>query len=442
MTERQIRTRPVLLAPFGQYTRYVLRSHLRHTVVILAALLCVAFIVDLPPQIEKLLAGASGPGARTLRLLWFMALRGADLLPRFIPLAAFLGVVWTQVALALSRERILVWNTGRSMLQSLVPVLLLAVALGAVQYGLDAYLRPAAMGAQIRQKLGTYGDAFDRGLSKDFQWIALGDNLLHARIAFGPPAVLHDMTLYRLNAKGRLREVDNARTATAMGDGNWLLRGGSYWSIPAENASGTASVALFTRGTGATATYFEERPVPLAAADPLWLSLWGIYPQYLSQDTLQALAHSPVPADRRDSYIAHLQFNRANALMPGAMALLAEMLCLMLFAHGVPLHLQLATLPAGYAAHLAMKTLFMMGEHDYLSPVAGPWATPVSLLLLSGALLGVMEGRRRKGGRLAWSDAAAAWRFAVSRLRGTDAHAAPGRRPGRFRKYRHRPGPE
>jgi len=439
MTEPGTHTRPVLLAPFGQYTRYVLRSHLRHTAVIMAALLCVALIVDVPPQIEDVLAGAPNPA---LRLVWFLALRGADLLPRFIPLAAFLGVVWTQIALAVSRERILVWNTGRSMLQSLIPVLLLAAALGAVQFGFDAWLRPAAIGAQIREKLGTYGEAIDRGPSKEPQWIALGDNLLHARIAFGPPAVLHDVTLYRLNEKGRLREVDNARSAVSAGGGGWLLQHGSYWSIPAENASGAASVALFTRGTGATAIYFDHRAVPLRAADPLWFSVWGISPQYLSQPTLRALARSPMPANRRVAFIAHLQFNRANALMPGAMALLAELLCVMLFAYGVPLHLQLATLPAGYAAHLAMKTLYLMGEHDYLSPVVAPWVTPLGLLVLSGGLLAAMEGRRRKGGRLEWRDLAPAWGGSLSRFWGTGAHAAPGHWLDRFRRYRNRPGSE
>jgi len=253
---------------------------------------------------------------------------------------------------------------------------------------------------------------------------------------------LREVTLDRLNNKGRLREVDNARSAVPAGGGTWLLRDGSYWRIPEENASGAASVALFTRGTGATATYFTQHAVPLEAADPLWFSVWGIYPQYLSQDTLKALARSPLPRDKRVGYIAQREFNRANALMPGAMALLGEMLCLLLFAYGVPLHLQLATLPAGYAAHLAMKTLYLTGEHNYLNPGVAPWATPVGLLLLCGGLMAAMEGRRRKGARLEWSDLASVFRPAVSRSGGTGAHAAPGHWLDRFRRYRNRSGAE
>ena len=402
LTHNGLPMRPILLAPFGHYTRYILRSHFRHTAVILLALLCIALAVDLPPQISKLLAGAAGGGVagKIGRLAWFMALRSADLLPRFIPLAAFLGVLWTQVVLVLSRERLLVWNTGRSALQCLVPVLVLAGLLGCIQYVCDTQLRPAAVAAQIRDRLGNYGERFDRGLSKESHWIDFGNDLLHARLVYGPPVVMREVTVYRLNENGRLREVDNANSAVPAGDGAWLLQQGSYWNIPAESASGPASVALFTRGTGASAIRFQQRRIALAA-NPLWLSVWGIYPQYLSQNTLQTLVAN-LNGDRRALFMARLQFNRANALMPGAMALLAEMLCMMLFVHGVPLHLQVAMIPAGYGGHLAMQTFLLMGEHDYANPVAAPWLTPIGLLLAAAGLLAAIELRRRNGGKIGW----------------------------------------
>jgi len=403
MTARSFRKRPILLAPFGQHTRYVLRNYLVHAFVVMQALLCIALTIDLLPQVGEVFTGASGLIAwdTAARLLWLTILRSADLLPGFIPLASFLGVLWSEIAHTVSRERVLVWNSGRSPLRCLIPVALLAVVFGTTQFVFDAYLRPAAMDAQIQQQLGSHGRELSRGLSEEAIWIAFGEDVLQARIAYASGPTMYDVTLYRLSADGRVREVDKARSAVpASTPGYWILNDGAYWVIPPEGPL-EADQLTATPGSEASATAFKQRAIALAES-PLHLSLWGIGPQYLSQAVLRALIKNVTVGDSRSLFVARLQFYYANALMPGAMALLAATLSLMLFAYRAPLYAQLAALPAGYGGHLAMKTFVLLGEHDYMNPVIAAWLTPMGLLFISALLLVGIERRRRKGAKLDW----------------------------------------
>ncbi len=251
------------------------------------------------------------------------------------------------------------------------------------------------MAAQIEEHLGTYGEQFDRGLSKDQIWMSFRDNVLRARVLFAPTPALYDLTLYRLE-DGRLREVDNARSAVpAPLKGYWLLDRGTFWLVPPESTAGSRDGA--PEGSETYATAFESRQVALTE-DALHLSVWGIYPEYLSQRTLRGLIQDATRADRA-LFVVRLQTNYANALMPGAMALLAATLSLMLFAYQAPRYTQFAVLPAGYAGHLAMKTFVLMGEHEYLNPVVAAWLSPVCLLALSALLLARTESRRHMAGR-------------------------------------------
>lgn len=103
--------RPIFLTPLGLYTRYMLGAYLRHTMMVSAALMTIALTIDLWPQIALFSGGPLRVIAGIARLA---LLRIPDLLPPFIPFAAFLGVVWTESAFTESRERLLIWNSGRS----------------------------------------------------------------------------------------------------------------------------------------------------------------------------------------------------------------------------------------------------------------------------------------------------------------------------------------
>src|SRR5215475_14334496 len=215
--------RPVYLTPFGLYSRYMLGAYLRHTVMVAAALMTIALTIDLWPQVS-LFHGS--PLHVMTSLAQLAALRLSDLLPPFIPFATFLGVVWSESAFTESRERLLIWNSGRSPLFCLMPALLAGLVVGAALFALDAWLRPAAIHIQIAEKLGREGLRLDRSQSGGSHWIALPDGLLRADIEYGPPLRLHNVTVYKLDSDGHLSEVDTASVARPLAKDRWLLEDG------------------------------------------------------------------------------------------------------------------------------------------------------------------------------------------------------------------------
>jgi hypothetical protein len=137
-----------------------------------------------------------GRKAGATRLGWYLSLRSVDLATRLLPIGCFLGVLACEIAHTWSHGRLIVWNSGRSPLQCLDPAFMLSAFAGAIQFGLDTYLRPAAVMAQVAEHLGEYGERFDRRPLEYQTWITAGNDLVHAQIEFGPPPALRNvMTL-------------------------------------------------------------------------------------------------------------------------------------------------------------------------------------------------------------------------------------------------------
>src|ERR1700760_796735 len=218
--------RPIHLTPFGIQTRIMLGTYLTHTLMVMAALMTIALTIDLWPQMALLQAG---DGFLPWEIVRLAGLRLPDLLPPLFPFAAFLGVVWSESAFTESRERMLVWNSGRSPLLCLMPAVLVGLLRGGALFLLDAVLRPAAIHVQIDEKLGREGIRLDRSQSGGNHWVALPDGLLRAEIEYGPPVKLHNATIYKLDSGGHLNEVDTAALAEPLPGDRWLLTQGRYW---------------------------------------------------------------------------------------------------------------------------------------------------------------------------------------------------------------------
>src|ERR1700712_2152535 len=175
MSLAQRGARAVYLTPWGLYSRYMLGAYLRHIVMVSAALMTIALTIDLWPQVPLF----SGDPLHVVGGLARLAGLGlGHLFPPFIPFATFLGVVWSESAFTESRERLLIWNSGRSPLFCLVPALLAGLVMAATLFALDAWLRPAAIHVQIDERLGREGIRLDRSQNGGNHWIALPDGLL------------------------------------------------------------------------------------------------------------------------------------------------------------------------------------------------------------------------------------------------------------------------
>ena len=389
--------RPVYLAPWGLYSRYMLVAYLRHTMMVAAALMTIALTIDLWPQVALLTSDPSlGPVQTVRNILRLTGLRLPDLLPPFLPFATFLGVVWTESAFTESRERLLIWNSGRSPLLCLIPALLAGLIMGAALFALDAWLRPAAIHVQIAERLGREGIRLDRSQSGGSHWIALPDGLLRAEIEYGPPVRLHNVTIYKLDSEGHLSEVDTAVLARPEAGGRWRLENGHYWRADFANRGEVLSNAAQEE----TETPFATRSVSLVL-DDLWLRNLGLSPQYLRLSELRALARAPIMSRDLSGYRTRLQVMFGETLFTCMMALLGASLSMLYFAYQTRWYALVTVLLAGYLAHFASKAFNLMGEFGYLGPFFAGWLAPLLLVAAVALALFVIQKRRGLGAHLA-----------------------------------------
>jgi len=385
--------RPIHLAPFGLYTRYMLAAYLRHIVMVAAALMTIALTIDLWPQISLFKGNALSVASN---IGWLTCLRLPDLLPPFLPFATFLGVVWSESAFTESRERLLIWNSGRSPILCMIPALLAGILMGGVLFGLDGLLRPAAIHVQIQEKLGREGLRLDRSQSGGNHWIALPDGLLRAEIEYGPPLKLHDVTIYKLDRDGHLAEVDTASLAMPRSGGRWLLENGHYWRASFADRGDILS-------TGAQEEFeipFRSRTIAMVL-DPEWLSNLGLSPQYLRLDELRSLAHAQIMSRDLAGYKTRLQLLFGETLFTAMMALLGAALSMLNFAYATRWFALVTVLLVGYIAHFASKAFSLMGEFGYIAPFWAGWLAPLLLIVSVAQTLLVIQKKRGLGARLA-----------------------------------------
>ncbi|MGU9978856.1 LptF/LptG family permease [Phreatobacter sp. HK31-P] len=372
------------LVPIGTYTRTLILAQAGHIGTVLTALLIITLTLDLAPRAERVVAeaGPVGPLGITAHLLWYLALRACDTITLVLPLACFLGLWWSEITFTQSRERIAIWNGGRSPLQSIVPLLIVGSALGALQVTSLAVLRPAAVAIQIENGIGEYGRRFDRALNPtERRWITLPNHMIQARIDYRHSRLV-DVQLFELSGEGRMTGRITAATAEPdPGSGNWLFRNGSRW-VP--SAEGTVPDPT-TRNEQA---FSEERiALPL---DPLWLSTLGIEARYLPQSVLSDLAGRPLVDD--PSYRTWWHVRLSQALLPLGMMLMASALAARFFAQRIAFKPTMLVGLAGYFMHVLNNTVVWLGHYGQLPPALAAWLVPVGLNIC-GMVLMVRLGR-------------------------------------------------
>jgi len=386
--------RSIHLTPFGLYTRYMLGAYLRHTMMVIAALMSIALTIDLWPQVPLF-------GGDPLHVVFGIArlalLRLPDLLPPFVPFATFLGVVWSESAFTESRERLLIWNSGRSPLLCLMPALLAGLVMGAGLFALDAWLRPAAIHVQIDEKLGREGLRLDRSQSGGSHWMALPDGLLRADIEYGPPLKLRNVTVYKLDSGGHLAEVDTASLARPLAHDLWRLEDGRSWHASAAEAG---NVLTSSTAPEEAETPFKTRTIPMVL-DELWLRNLGLSPQYLRLGDLRKLAHARIMSRDLNGYQTRLQLIFGETLFSCAMALMGAALAMRYFAFQTRWVALVGVLLAGYLTHFASKAFQLMGEFGYMAPFFAGWLAPLLLIMGVFGVLLMIQRQRGLGTRIA-----------------------------------------
>jgi lipopolysaccharide export LptBFGC system permease protein LptF len=278
----------------------------------------------------------------------------------------------------------------------LTPAVLAGLLMGSALFVLDGFVRPAAIHVQIRERLGREGIRLYRGQSGGSHWIALPDGLLRAEIEYGPPVRLHDTTIYKLDSRGHLNEVDTALVASPLKDGRWLLRGGHYWRADFADRGDVLT----------TGSANEEAQIPFRSRivtmdlNTLWIQNLGLSPQYLWFGDLKTLARAHIMARDESGYRTRLQVLYGEGLLTMGMALLGAALSLLAFAYRTRWQSLVLVLLAGYLAHFASKALQLMGEFDYLNPILAGWLAPLLLAAAVGYVLYRIQKQRGLGVQL------------------------------------------
>jgi lipopolysaccharide export LptBFGC system permease protein LptF len=388
--------RRISLAPFGWYTRYMLRCYVQHVCLVALVLLIIGWTLDLSPRLSQILG--SDPQitgiAALLRLCWYMIARGADIMAELWPMACFLGVLWSEVAYTMSRERLIISNSGRSPAQCLMPLLLFGMLAGTVQVALVIYLRPAAVLTQVTHQLGVYGERFNRGPANNLQWISAGHDLIQAQITYGLPLLRH-VTVYRLGHNGQLQEIIRAESARPSGDHNWIFYRGSAWKSDTANLADGAMTLPGMSNPSGEEIEFDQRPIALSL-HPVWLSNRAIDAKYLSHEVLQIIVNANIEPNPSSAYRAWLVLPYMQAFLPGASAALAAALA-HVFLIGIALRADLLfglTL-AGYASHAMTKILVVLGEKGHISPILAGGLVPVLLIAVAAIIYISQLGRLR-----------------------------------------------
>jgi lipopolysaccharide export LptBFGC system permease protein LptF len=116
--------------------------------------------------------------------------------------------------------------------------------------------------------------------------------------------------------------------------------------------------------------------------------------QYIPLATLQQVARSDQGPESKSLYRTRLQMLYGETVLPGAMALLAALLSMLLMAYNTSTPALIGIVFAGYLAHFGTKACLLMGQTGYLPPVLAGWLVPAALLLASLIVLGVIERKR------------------------------------------------
>lgn len=330
-----------------------------------AILLLVAISIDLARYFDQVMSSVADGGvvARTTLLAHYLGLRIVDILTRLLPIGVFVGVLMFEIWSILMRRRAIQWVSGRHPLRVLYPAAAVGILFGVLQYRLDVDWRPAAVLTQASEKLGAYGERYERDRIRKDVWFITEDRIVHAHVRYGPPAELIDVDLFRLDREARIREVVRAERAEPTRLAYlWRFERATRWVRDPDNP------ALLRISSGAAQ---ELVPIQL---HPLAVTYLGLPAKYIPDEDLRAIVESGtdmlIGADHR----VWLEVRRANALLPTAMALLAVTVSLFAGASRPSVGVLIVCALAGYTVHVGTRVFVASGELENLPPMIAAWA--------------------------------------------------------------------
>ena len=371
----------------GRETRYVGRLYAERVFLFVVLTLAVVLSLDAARNLGRFLSDQPEGVSPTslVPLLHYLALRAGYNLPSVLPIAAWVGVIWTEYTLAASRQRLMIANSGQPLWRSLMPALVVGLVLGLTQFAALAVVRPAAVTGQAEAGYRYYGPKFTDRAETGAEWLSVEGAVIRARVAFTDPPSLADAVIYDLDAGGSLQSIRTAARVTPVGDGRWTLEDSTVWTVPQflSTPTGSAPPVGVAR--------HDSETIALSL-DPVWIENIDIQPPLLDQPTLVHLAEAGRGVQNASTYRAALEDRFAAILYLVGMTLLPAALGITLFGPKMGSGPSVNAVIWGVASYFGASVLSQLGAYGYLPAAVSAWTAP---MLIVGSAVGVIAFRSR-----------------------------------------------
>ncbi len=208
------------LFPSPTIARYTARLLLTRSAAFLAGLVVILMTLDLLGESGKILAVHGNTDAD----LWhYVGLRVPQLIALFLPFAVLLGTLVALATLNANSEVVIFKAAGISAHQILLPLVLAALGIAAVNFAFNEAVVVKANKSLAAWQAVDYGPVGRAVPAVTDAWVRGGDDLFHAAsvTGAGPDTILHDVTIYDRTGN-RLATVVHGATARPV-PGGWRL---------------------------------------------------------------------------------------------------------------------------------------------------------------------------------------------------------------------------
>ncbi|MFZ2507618.1 MAG: LPS export ABC transporter permease LptG [Steroidobacteraceae bacterium] len=245
--------------------RYLARTVLLHTLMVLAVLLALMMLVSLIGQQNDIGVGSYGVDDAFLFIMLTLPQQAYELLP----IATLVGAILGLGALARDSELTIVRSAGVSTTRIAASAAIAGIAVAVTMWLLGEYLAPPAdKYARHHKMFSKYSELNIAGSSS--AWIRQGSRFLNVRQQ-AANNLFGGVFVYELDADHRLRLVGHADSAAQDAAGRWIL------SKYAETRFETAQVAARAEEREEAGTEINADFLGLAVTRPMALPLRDVY---------------------------------------------------------------------------------------------------------------------------------------------------------------------
>ena len=345
------------------------RYLMRHTAIRLAVVLftfdAFALLFDLVDASEDLLRDPTGIWRG---ILLYVGLRLPSLTAEILPFAVVIGSLFAVADLMRHREIVVIWGAGLSPLDIARRLAPLAALLAAFAFVNADFAVPQSATALRAWGIGQFRYA-PRGEQGRYLWVQLDGDVLRVDAAGVRRRALHDVAIFRRDARGVLIERIEARRARPRGSGLELEEVVRY---PVGTGRAIREARMhWPKGVDLEAMELMARP----ASELSLVELTRI---------IAAAGYGMRSVRSHRSWWHH---RLAGALVPAALLLLPFALLREFRRTGGATRLFVEGITVSFLFQILDGVAVALGEGGFLPPALAGWAAPVALVSLLVALL-------------------------------------------------------